>query len=187
LIPCWNTVRYVKVKMVSHFLVRTDLSIPSAYVAEFNEWIEQMDVSTCEELIPEYFDRFWEDPMAELPCFTRPNETFRHMEDLVVYNGWRANHSNFYSKIDYFHGAVSMMYYIIDAFCRPRGIILEGTIIGVNPAHRMVYVYTVNDNQIMIDSEHTHIYMLEYRNIQNDENAPMRMLEKMQDELDMDL
>jgi hypothetical protein len=176
--------------MVSHFLVRTDLCIPRQYVDEFNEWMSQVNVSTCEYLIPEFFDRFWEDPMAELPRFTQANETFRHMEDLIVYNGWQANNSNFYSKIEYFHGAVSMMYYIIDAFCRPRGIYLDGTIIGVNPVHQMVYVYTVENNRIEIDSEHTHMYMLEYQSNPNVDDSDIythRMLEKMQDELDMDL
>ncbi len=173
--------------MVSHFHVRTDLRIPRQYVAEFNEWMRQVDVSSCEDLIPEYFDRFWEDPMEELPRFTRSNETYRHLQDLVVYAGWQVNtNGEFYSIIEYFHGAVSMMYYSIDTFCRPRGINLNGTIIGVNPAHQMVYVYTVRNNTIMINSDDTYTYMLEYRNTQNDpELDPFRMLQKMQDELDM--
>lgn len=175
--------------MVSQFHVRTDLRIPSSHVDEFTAWIEQFDESVCEDLIPEYFDRFWEDPEAELPRFTQSNETFRHMEDLVVYNGWRVNtNGEFYSNIEYFHGAVSMMYYIIDAFCRPRGIHLDGTIIGVNPAYQMVYVYTVDNNGISFESEHTHVYMMEYRSTHNDvETAPFVMLSKMQEELDMNM
>ena len=173
--------------MVSNVHIRTDICVPQSVRQEFIRWLGSVEVHSCEEFVPEFFDRIWGDPLTELPRFTRPNPIYCPLNDAVVKNGWAVNESGqFYTTYDYFHGAVSMMSYIIDTFFNPREIKLVGSIVGVNAASPMLYVYDVGNGTIELDVDSTADYILEYQNMFEQPDAPTQMLRRLRDELDLD-
>ena len=72
-----------------------------------------------------------------------------------------------------------MMSYIIDTFCTPRDIFLDGTIVGVNAVYPLVYVYRISENDIEIDVESTHTNILYYETILGEPTASSQMLQKL--------
>ena len=170
-------------------MIRTDICIDPEIVHAFNEWISTIDVHSCDDLVPEFFDRIWGDPLTELSRFTRSNLTIRHLQDVVFHNGWVANPETGQLHIrfdDHAYGAVSMISYMIDAFFTPRGIRLNGTIVGVNRVDSMVYIYTVHESVISFEDQKTRSYIEEYARIFEEDDGATQMMRIIRDEMDLD-
>jgi len=56
-----------------------------------------------------------------------------------------------YDCLEKFHSAVSQLHHFIDVFFEPRGLKLNGAVIGVNTEGPQVYAYHVKDNVITLD------------------------------------
>ena len=150
---------------------------------EFLKWLETLDIPSCKKKVPICFDHVYINPLEDLRRFTQSKIIRKSLHTLIKTNEWSIDESGkFFVKTNSFHGAVSMMSYIIDTFCTPRDIILDGTIVGVNAVYPLVYVYRISENDIEIDVESTHTNLLYYETILGEPTASSQMLQKLCEE-----
>jgi hypothetical protein len=136
--------------MVSSFLIRTNITVPVDVAEEFNNLGEDDPITDTDLTTPDYFDTHTDDDA--LPRLDPPI-----VSETVYYDSWEIDVDSglLYDACEKFHGALRVLHYRIETFFEPRGIKLNGTIVGVNDEHPMCYVYNVINNVIKLDVDAT--------------------------------
>jgi hypothetical protein len=126
--------------MVSSYIIQTSIQIPKRFIKEFNE---RPVASSVKFTTPDFFD-------SSRLSLTLPREN-PDMVSAHYVDGWVVDDSGVLSTDkEKFHGAVKSLYYLIDTWFKPRGITLNGTVMGFNREFPHCYCYKVVDNVIML-------------------------------------
>jgi hypothetical protein len=139
--------------MVSSFQIKTDINVPIEIAEEFNALVLESPVFGEELTTPDYFDMYSDN-------FALPRKNPRVVTETAFYDSWEfGDDGTLIDASEKFHGAIRVLHYRINTFFAPRGIKLNGTIIGVNTEHPMCYIYTVVDNKISLDVDATLMWL----------------------------
>jgi len=68
-----------------------------------------------------------------------------------------------------FHGAISYLHYFIETFFEPKGIKLNGTIVGVNTEMPIAYIYNISNNTISLNEIDTRNVIKSLKTFHEDE------------------
>lgn len=168
--------------MVSSFHIKTTIRVGPKARDEFNRWVHKHGTSETAK-VPAYFDQGFVGPTMD-PAQIDPTKD----KESPSQNNWfiKANGA-LVDRCEKFHGAITALHWCIQEFFEPRGIRLNGCIVGVNTEYGMLYIYNVRDNVIEIDMENTRKYLAEYRRWCAEEVDEGYLCEKMMDQIVYDL
>lgn len=149
--------------MVSSFKILTNIRVDPETAKAFNAFAKSFSFGSIKSHnIPEYFDQ---------PHLTENLENYKNGPIGKVFmshfmDNWRFNkHNVLYDSCEKFHAAISALHYFIQEFFIPRGVSLNGTIVGCNTERPHAYVYHVNDNNIILDYENTKKMLKEHERL----------------------
>ena len=147
--------------MVSSFIISTNIKVSKQIADLFNQ-IREIDVESIDESefssIPVYFDQgYMNDVDSEF--FEKWIASSSHHGSFHPYcQNWVFNDDNvLVDECEKFHGAIGMLHYFINTFFEPRGVKLNGTVVGANDSNVVAYVYNVKDNVITMDIDATRV------------------------------
>ena len=178
--------------MVSSFHIKTTIRVGPKAARDFNEWVDEHGTSETAKM-PAYFDQGFLDDTIDPADIdpTKDTETPRRNSWFIKDNGALVDCA------EKFHGAITTLHWCIQEFFAPRGVKLNGTVVGVNTEYGVLYIYNVRDNVIEIDLENTRTYLAEYREMwarydEAEEGAEdscpwQEMMDKIVEELDLPL
>jgi hypothetical protein len=129
----------------SSFYIATTLCVPHEARDEFNTWVAEHGTSDTADL-PAYYDRPYENPFLK-PADIKPTMTSHPLQN----DWWVKNDGALVTRLKHCHGAMTALHWCIQEFFAPRGILLNGYVIGVNDEFGMLYVYYLRDNLIHFD------------------------------------
>jgi hypothetical protein len=143
--------------MVSSFHIKTTIRVGPKARDAFNAWVDEH--GTSETKMPAYFDQGFCDDTID-PADIDPAKD----KESPSRNSWfiKAN-GVLVDCCEKFHGAITALHWCIQEFFAPRGIKLNGTVVGMNTEYGVLYIYNVRNNVIEIDMENTRKYLAEYR------------------------
>lgn len=148
--------------MVSSFHIQTNIRVSPSIAKSFNQWVEELcaqkDPFPEYVTIPAYHDTgYMGDVGVELfDKFVASQDKWGCTLDSQFSTNWRFDSKGvLYDCCEKFHGAVSALDYYIQTYFAPRGIMLNGSVIGVNTEMPVCYVYHVHNNRIVLDVELT--------------------------------
>lgn len=137
----------------SSFYVVTTLRVPPEVRQEFNDWVS---AASTDSDLPAYYDYPFEEP------FLKPTDIKDTMTRKMIRNDWYMKKSGaLVTRPTKCHGAMTALYFCIEGFFAPRGIILNGEVIGVNDSFGMLYIYGV-DNNVIRYAPATERYLKQY-------------------------
>lgn len=159
--------------MVSSFRIRTNVLVPAPVRARFNAYSAKIRRPVFEmrddpHLVRNYFDHGWlRTGVACLESFLEEEKTAGcpkvPIHEAGFANNWRVgNDGILMDNSEKFHGAMSMLHYMVDTFFEPEGVKLSGTVVGVNTERPLTYVYHVKDNAITLDEARTRLCLEVY-------------------------
>jgi hypothetical protein len=124
----------------------------------FNEWVDKHGTSDTTK-VPAYFDQGFLDPTIDPADIDPTKDT-----ESPSRNSWFIKENGaLVDCAEKFHGAITTLHWCIQEFFAPRGVKLNGTVVGTNTEYGVLYIYNVRDNVIEIDLENTRAYLAEYR------------------------
>lgn len=150
--------------MVSSFDIITNIKVGQKNAEEFNE-ISDIITNKENEKTTKEFNEISEDIKSKVPAYF-DSSNFDDLDQFLsrknlsnsiwLHSNWRfrKNYNGEYLLIDIsekFHGAISYLHYFIETFFEPRGIKLNGTIVGVNTEMPIAYVYNIINNTILLN------------------------------------
>lgn len=157
------------------FFIKTNIKVDASTASDFNMIVdnflfEDLDLSELSD-IPSYFDSYTENKDINLDDFLKNKDK---SVPILSDQHWRFGIDNIlYSKSnnDKFNGAISCLDFFIKRFFEPRGVKLNGSIIGVSKDSSMIYVYNVKNNIISLDENTTRFLIEKYKKLEkNDHN-----------------
>lgn len=155
--------------MVSSFVIITNIKVDKETAEEFNEISSDAIDSEITSKLPAYFDSSEFDNLDYfLSHKNLPNGIW--LEDHNWY--FCKNYKGEYVLIDNcekFHGAISYLYYFIETFFEPKGIKLNGTVVGVNTDMPIAYIYNISNNIISLNETDTRKVIRSLNTCQQDE------------------
>jgi hypothetical protein len=125
------------------FFIKTNIKVDDSVASDFNDMV----ITEMKEHEISRLSRLW-----------------RFDQDNVLYSDY-SDYSNYsYTNNDSI-SLISCLDYLIKRFFEPRGVKLNGTIMGFGDL--MIYVYNVKDNVIHLDTRTTRFLIEKYKEIQN--------------------
>lgn len=144
------------IKMVPSFMIYTTIRVEPLTAYAFNLWVDRAGTSSTAEL-PLYFDQAFIEDMEPF------NKNIGQKQALEQ-NNWIFNEEGLLIDCsEKFHGAITALDWCIEKFFAPRGVMLNGIVVGVNTEYAMLYIYRVKDNVIEIDMDNTRSYLNLYK------------------------
>jgi hypothetical protein len=137
--------------MVSSFVIITNIKVDKQTAEDFNDISENNISLDIKSKLPAYFDS---SSFDDLDYFLSNKNISNGI--WLKFSNWRfdKNYRGEYVLIDScekFHGAISYLHYFIETFFEPRGIKLNGTVVGVNTEMPIAYVYDISNNTISLN------------------------------------